>query len=321
MGKGLETGKGNDKFIPDDDYEFEKNAAEEARKKREALEEKHRLQEEAKLKKEREERKARERQNAQDKLDLMKMKAGIADEDEQIKEEHYEQRELHGWEKIENIWYHNKLWIILGAFFIGIIVFMIIDKVRSVDPDVEIMVICDNVLQNDETLNLIADKIAEYTPDINGDGQVKVSVIGCALNPEKYDMMYSANSQKFYANIQLGEIIMFITDSYTDPDLQALMSTDLPDRLPDNPYINQNGLSLDFKFLAEEINCPDMPDDVYLCLRTPIDPLSGSKEKMQKNYDDCYEVFAAFANALAERAKETGDPGLSNEPVTDVSSN
>lgn len=315
MAKGLETGKGNDNFIPDDDYEYEKQAADEERKKREAAEQKKQEEKEARIRKQREAQKERERQLAKDKLDLMKMKAGIADEDEQIKEEHTEARELHGWEKVANIWYHDKLWIILGACLIGVIVFIIIDTVNKVRPDLEILFVCDNVVQDDETLNLLADMIAEYTPDLNGDGKVKVSIISCPLNPNKYDMLYTANSQKFYANIQLAKMIMVITDSNTDEVVQSAMSSDLPDRLPDNPYIDEKGLSLNFGFLADELNCPDMPNDMHLCLRTPVDSLNDSAEKMQEYYDQDLEILAAFANALSERAAAENDQGLSTEPT------
>lgn len=315
MAKGLETGKGNDSFIPDDDYEYEKQAADEERKKREAVEEKRRQTEEDLRKKQRAAQKAREDQLAKDRLDLMKMKAGIADEDEQIKEVHSETRELHGWEKVANFWYHEKTWVILGAFIAAVLAYIIIDTVRRVKPDVEILFICDNVAAQDETLELLADRIAEYTPDLNGDGQVNVSIISCPLNPTKYDMLYTANSQKFYANIQLAKMIMVITDSNTAENIQEALSSDLPDLIPGNPYVDDKGLSLNFKFLADDINCPDMPNDMHLCLRAPIDTMGSSADEMREYFDDDLEILAAFANALAERAEAENDPGLSTEPT------
>ncbi|MBP3271416.1 MAG: hypothetical protein J6M17_04210 [Ruminococcus sp.] len=314
MGKGLETGSGKENLVPDEDYEFEKKAAEEARLEREQAEEKKREAEQQRLKKKREAQKARERQLAQDRIDLMKMKAGIAEEDEIIKEEHSEVRELHGWEKIKNIWYHDKLWILLGTFCVAIVGFMVFDAVTKVNPDLSILFVCDNAAQNDESLGILSDMIAEYTPDLNGDGQVKVNIINCALNPSKYDTIYATNSQKFYANMQLAENIVVIADSNLSSDISDIMSKDLPSQIPDNPYVDERGVSLNFKFLADEMKCPNMPNDMYICMRVPIKTLSDDKETMQKNYDDALIVVKAFAQALKERAEAENDPGLTTEP-------
>ena len=77
MGKGIETEGENGQLIPDEDYEYEKKLADEERQKRETEEEKLRQAEEEKKRRQREAERARERQIAQDRLDLMKMKAGV----------------------------------------------------------------------------------------------------------------------------------------------------------------------------------------------------------------------------------------------------
>ncbi len=315
MGKGIETGRGDKDFIPEDDYEYERKLAEEEQQRRAEAEERQQKLAEERRQRERQAREARDRRIAQDKLDLMKMKAGIATEDEEIKEEHTEKRELHGWEKVSNIWYHDKMWIILGTFFALVIGFIIYDTVTKVDPDVEILLICDNVLQNDESAKLLEKRIEQYTPDINGDGNVKVQVIICPLNDYKYNMIYQTNSQKFFANLQQDRIIMVLTDSNTDPDLQALMTTELPAKIPDNPYIDDKGLSLNFGFLAEELNAPLLPNDIHLCMRRPVNTLDGNIEDMQKNFDRDLQIITDLANALAQQAKETGDEGLKTEPT------
>lgn len=310
MAKGIETEGENGKLVPDEDFEYEKKLAEEERKKREAEEEKIRRAEEEKARRKREAERARERQIAQDRLDLMKMKQGIADESETIEEVHETYEQPTGIKKLQNIWYHDKTWIILGFFIVAIISFITIDTILRVKPDVELLLICDNSLQSDSCCNLLAQRIEKYTPDLNGDGKVKVSVISCAMNSEKYDQIYAINSQKFFANIQEGEIIMVIADSEVAEDVNDIFTPDLPNEIPNNRYVDEKGLSLNFGFLADELQCPGMPNDVYLRLRFPMKTFGDSEEKMQKNYDICLEIVKAMAADLQAEADSTGDKGL-----------
>ncbi|MBQ1536945.1 MAG: hypothetical protein IIZ73_01340 [Ruminococcus sp.] len=319
MSKGINTEVENGELLPDDDLEFEREYAEQQRKRQQEIIENRRRIAEEKRKREKQEREERDRRIAQDKLDLVKMKAGIADEQETIKEEHEEERVLSFGEKAANFWYHEKMWIILALFAAAVVTFMIIDAVRREKPDLEILLICDNALALDDQRVLLEDKLEQYVPDRNGDGKVCVSILNCALNENKIDIQYNNNSQKFYANLQQGSIIMVITDSNTDPDLQALMVNDLPDRFPDNKYVDEDGLSLNFGFLADELQCEKLPNDIHLCMRRPVSTLDGSIEDMQKNFDEDLEVFAAIAEGLAEQASESGDKGLPTDPVPFVS--
>ena len=302
-------------LLHDDDLEFEREYAEQERKKQQEIIENRRRIAEEKRKREKQEREERDRRIAQDKLELVKMKAGIAEEDEIIKEEHEEERVLSFGEKVSNFWYHEKMWIILAAFGVAVLTFMIVDAVRHVKPDLEILLICDNALALDDQRELLEQKLEQYVPDRNGDGKVCVSIINCALNEYKVDMQYNNNSQKFFANIQQGKIIMVITDSNTDPDFQALMVDDLPSQFPDNKYVDEKGLSLNFGFLAEDLDCKNLPNDIHLCMRRPVSTLDGTIEDMQKYYDKDMELFTAIANGLAEQAEQTDDKGLPTDPV------
>ena len=315
MSKGINTEVENGELLPDDDLEFEREYAEQERKRQQELIENRRRIAEEKRKREKQEREERDRRIAQDRLELVKMKAGIADEEETIKEEHEEKRVLSFGEKVSNIWYHEKMWIILGFFAVSVITFMVIDAMRHVKPDLEILLICDNALALDDQRALLEQKLEQYVPDRNGDGKVCVSIINCALNDYKVDMQYNNNSQKFYANIQQGKIIMVLTDSNTDPDLQALMVNDLPEQFPDNKYVDEDGLSLNFGFLADELECEKLPNDIHLCMRRPVSTLDGTIEDMQEYYDKDMELFTAIANGLAEQAEQSDDKGLPTDPV------
>lgn len=328
MSRGINNETEDGKLLPDEDEEFERELAEQERKRREEIEQTRLRIAEEKRQQEKRERDERDRRIAQDRLDLIKMKAGIAEGDEVIREVHEEKRELHGLEKAANFFYHEKWWIILAVFGLAVVIFMIIDAVNQVKPDLEILMICDNALGSDTSRELLEDKLEQYIPDRNGDGEVSVQIINCALNEYRNDMIYNNNSQKFFANIQQGKIIMVITDSNTDPDFQALMVNDLPEKMPNNEYIDEQGLSLNFGFLANELECEYLPNDIHLCLRRPVSTLDGSIEDMQEYYDKDFELFKSIADGLTEQARESDDKGLPTDPkpldpalaVTDVSS-
>ena len=310
MAKGIETEGENGDLIPEEDYEYEKQLADEERHKREEAEQKERDRAEEIKRRKREAERERERKIAQDRLDLMKMKQGIADESETIKEVHEEHRELHGKEKLQNIWYHDKHWIIMGIFIFLVVVFLVYDTLSRVQPDLELLLICDNPLQADSCCTKLGERIERYTPDLNEDGKIKVSVISCAMNSEKYDQLHTINSQKFFANIQQGRIIMVISDSMVDNEVGEIFTDALPQQIPGNRYVDTEGFHLDFGFLAEELGCPGMPNDVYIRMRRPTKTLSDSEELMQKNYDTCLEVLKAMAADMQAEADACGDKGL-----------
>ena len=80
--------------------------------------------------------------------------------------------------------------------------------------------------------------------------------------------------------------------------------------LPNNRYIDKKGFSLNFGFLSEELDCPGMPNDVYIRMRYPMDTLSDKAEKMQKYYDQSLEILRAMAYDLQAEADACDDKGL-----------
>lgn len=305
--------KDNDNIIPEDDYEYEKSLAEQEKEKQKALEEAYlKAQEEQRLA-EREEREERDRRIAQEKIELMKLKSGVIDESETIKEEHDEIRQLHGFEKVSNFWYHNKVWILFTAFIAAVVIFIVYDAATREKPDLTVMMISNNglSLRQDE----LEEFFEKYTDDLNGDGKVHVSVIIMPLDSHSTSTDQQSYQSKFLAQLQSAESIMVITDSNTNPDFLEIMKPDLSKDFPDNPYIDEYGLSLNFGFLAEEFKYEYMPNDVHLSMRIPINTVSDSLEDMEKSYDVSFEVFSRIVEDLTERAKETNDKGLPTEPM------
>ncbi|MBR4555409.1 MAG: hypothetical protein IKO27_07435 [Ruminococcus sp.] len=301
-------------LIPEEDEEYERSLAEQARERQKALEEAERKAMEERAAYEKEQAKKREKRLAQERLELMKLKTGVITESETIKEEHKEKIELKGKAKAANFWYHNKIWILFGAFLIAVVIFILVDELTRVKADINVLMIANNGLSYRQ--QEMEDFFEKYCDDLNGDGEVKVTVMIMPLNPDSKDYQTQQGYQaKFIAQLQLPDDILFITDSNTEPDFLGMFKADLSKDFPGNKYIDQYGLSLNMKCLAEELKFENMPYDVHLSLRTPIDTLSGSLEEMQENSDTAFVMFKRIVEDLTKRCEETNDPGLTTAPA------
>ena len=245
----------------------------------------------------------------------MKLKSGVIDESEStIKEEHDQIRELHGFEKVSNFFYHNKVWIIFAIFIIAVTAFIAIDAARREKADLTVLMIANNGLEarQDE----LEEFFEKYTDDFDGNGYVHVDVIIIPLNSHSDDyQQQNVNSTKFMAQLQGGESILVITDSNTDEDFKEIMTPDLPKEFPNNKYVDDMGMSWNMEVMAEALNYENMPNDVHLSMRTPVQTLGDSKETMQENYDKSFKVFKRIVDDMTEKAEAAGDKGLTTEPV------
>lgn len=298
----------------EDDYLYEKALAYEVIAKRKQAEE-------LKKKKEREEVKAREKRIHDEKIELMKLKTGVIDNSETIKEEHEVIEEAHGWAKITNIWYRDKYLVLFAVFLIVITGYIVYTEVTRERPDMTVLMVADNDLQfRQSQLEKFFEK---YTDDFDGNGYVHVQVVMIPISKNYKDLqMQNTYQSKLVAQLQLGENIMVITDSNTEAKVMSVMENSLPGKFPDNKYVDDKGLSLNMKLVADQLDYPDMPYDIYLSMRHPVKTTGDSLETMQKNYDKSLKVFTKMAEDLSKQAEETNDPGLKTAPKKyDESSN
>ena len=219
-----------------------------------------------------------------------------------------------GFEKVQNFFYHNKVWIIFTIFIIAVAAFIFIDAARREKADLTVLMIANNGLETrQEELENFFEK---YTDDLDGNGYVHVEVIMIPLNSHSDDyQQQNVNSTKFLAQLQGGESILVITDSNTDEEFKSIMTPELPKEFPNNKYVDDMGMSWNMEVMAKELNFENMPNDIHLSMRTPVKTLGDSKETMQENYDKAFKVFKRIVDDMTEKAVEAGDKGLTTEPV------
>lgn len=279
----------NKNIIDDDDFEYEKEIADKnreiARQHEEAMQ--RAIQREKEL--EEQERKERDKRIANDKVELLRLKNGVVDEkDSSIQEVKEETVELHGKEKIANIWYHYKVWILFGLFVIVAAAITVKDSVSREKPDMTVMMIANNDLAGKQ--KQLEEYFEKYTPDFDDNGYVHVEVM---MIPQSQDDLHhqGANNTKLVANLQLGEIIMVVTDDKTVDEIKDIMVDDLGKQLNDETHFDKLGYKLSNDKTKKQLDYPDMPDNVYISMRRPAKTTGDSLETMQKNYNKALKVM------------------------------
>ena len=297
-------------LIPEDDLEYERKRFEEdknayERYQKELLEYNERKEQE---------RKNYEKQLDNEKIELVKLKSGVIDKSDIIKEETPEVIKLSKKEWLKNFWWHNKIIIILIIFAIAVVSYITYDSLSWIKPDIKVMMTVNNGLVN--RTEEVADYFEKFCPDINGDGEVNVQILSAPLTDNTDDYVQIQQYQEVYlANMQTGEIIFILTDDKTDADIFSdnesdnLLSDVSPD-FADNEFVTNKGLSLKGDYIEDVFKYhTNYPQDIYLGMRAPVKTLKDSKDDMQKNYDKAYRIFKAMAEDIKKNTENADKHG------------
>ena len=254
----------------------------------------------AQLAKEKQE--AYEKKIHDEKIELMRMKQGMLEEEEAtIHEEKEEEVKLTFWQKVSNFFYHNKWWLGLGTFFAVMMVFLIVDLVKKPRPDSAILMLCDN---NDVGLSpQLEEYFSQFGEDSNGNGEVLVSV---------YYIPYSTDDLRNYNNGVTGKLSTFLSGTEqviiigNDLTVEDIIDpkedlVDLSQIYPDDPHVKEYFYYLKDTNFAEALGIKpsSIPADMFLAIRTPVDPVYGVNEKMQKTYDKDFPLFDKLVKSLS----------------------
>lgn len=93
------------------------------------------------------------------------------------------------WEKFKNYWYHNKLFLILGALAVIAAVVLVVQLVNKPRYDYEIIYFSYRQVM-DEQLKPVQEYFEDIGNDLNGDGVVKISIINCSFQNNNLGSSY-----------------------------------------------------------------------------------------------------------------------------------
>ena len=251
-------------------------------------------------KREEQQKKAYQERLRQEHIELMKLKQGVISEDDIPKEEKVE-KQYTVWEKIQNFFYHNKAYLIVGVCAAALAAFIIYDIATKVYPDVTVLYI-----NNDPNMEFYMDQSSEllqpYCPDFNGDGK---NILKVYYIPAIYDDLENVNLQvaeanrtKLVAEFQSGESIMIIGDMKTYEAMEITgdgILADMREIFPDDENALRYGYKLSGTSFKEKIGYTGLDDDnIYISLRLPRKTVGVSVEKMTENYERAEEVLRNY---------------------------
>ncbi len=275
-------------LIPEEDLEYERDQA--------RLREEAKAAEEERLAAEETYRKNREKTLADSKIELMKLKQGIIESSETVKEKEKEVYKLDFWEWLSNVWYRNK-WLILFAIAAVISVTVIVyDQVSRTQPDLTVLVLSENYSLYYRTEEL-SDFLGGYCDDLNGDGEVYVEIFNISTDYSDTNTA-TANQAQLMSQLQSGQNIILISDHATDFELH-----DFTAEYPDNDRFNELGMRLNCQVVRDALKWEAMTDDVYIGMRQPANLFSSKISVMQENYDTALPLFERIVEAVSQSAE------------------
>lgn len=281
----------NENLIPDEDLEYERRMAEEAS---DALNEE---ELEAEAIKERDlQRKSYEKGLNDRKIELMKLKQGVIDESDIVKEEQTEEYKLSFKEWISNVWYRNKWLIVFAVAMVFAFSYIVYDQVTTTKPDVTVLVLSPDysLYYRTQELETFLD---DYCDDLNGDGEVYVQVYNISTDYSDPNTV-TANQAQLMSQLQSGENIILIADAKTDFAMH-----DFTEEYAGNERFDELGMRLNCQLVRDALKWEAMNDNVYIGMREPTKLLATSEEDMQENFDAVKEMFDRIVAAVSESEK------------------
>lgn len=276
-----------DGFIPKEDIDFERELrrqeAEEA-----ALREK--------LESERREAEEKERaeyeKNLQDrKIELMKLRQGVIENSDVVKEIHEEKPKLTVGQKISGAWYRSKWLIIFVVVLIAAFAYITYDMVTAEHPDYTVLVVSADTGFYYRTVE-IEEFFEKFCDDRNGDGEVIVMVYNISTDYTDPNGATASQAQ-LMSQLQSGENVIVMSDQPTDFAL-----IDFREDYPNSENINEYGLLINCQTVRDALKWEAMPEETYIGIRSPAKLLSTSEDTMTKNVEAALSIFKKIKAAV-----------------------
>lgn len=241
-----------------------------------------------------------------EKRELLKMKQGLIEESDIIETEadKVELEKPKGMAAVENFIYHNKWFIIVGAFFAFVLIFLIHQTITRENADMTVVLVTSDSQKAPNLYHKVKDvelALEKYCPDYNKDGSVHVDVYMIDLTKSNPDPQYvNSNATKFFGEMQRGVAQLFICDTgILGADEQGnevsfgSMFRDIGDATGIEEYNNESFIQLkrtDFvKDAKWENSCPEV---LGFGIRNMTSDLLGYSEAALERNKQAGEVLA-----------------------------
>lgn len=248
-----------------------------------------------------------------DKRELLKLKQGLIEESETIKEVSHEKNidyEVKGFgKKLANFFYHYKWHVIVIVFFAALAFFLVYSTLTRVKGDIRILAFASN---SDTTSSLyfktedISIAFEQYAYDYDENGYVHVDVFYMNMSKNQDSNYYIANQTKLYSEVSLGTAQIYMGDreqllNVLGEQDESKGYVDLSALYPDCPYIVDNYYYQvkGSPFAEAAMYMESCPEDLYIAIRSlEFDSYAGSNESTDENHAHAMEVFDHIVNGI-----------------------
>jgi hypothetical protein len=250
-----------------------------------------------------------------DKRELLKLRQGLVSAEEtqlEVEKPPHIERPVGFTAVTSNFYYHHKLHLVIGGFFLSVIAVFIYLAATDEKPDISILLLSDNV---DTSLFFFFEQgelranIEQFVPDFNENGKILAACLHIDLVTEGRDPqavhgnhiklfgeMQGANALIFIGNRQVLESVPFgelaLEDFYLD----------LSERFPDDENVSERFFyRVNSTVLADGMyEERPLPEDLYLAVRTNLDTARLTPNRAEQRLVEALIVLDNIINNLPQ---------------------
>lgn len=203
-----------------------------------------------------------------EKRELLKLKQGIIEESDIIEQDVHEQPEEQTTvKKIDNFFYRNMWFVVVGVFFAALVAFFTYQIITRENPDLTVMLVISDTDKAPglyQKVNDIELALEQYCPDYDNNGYVHVAVYFIDLTKSSNSQYVQSNTAKFYGEIQRGVAELYICD-------EDILTTE---KAPEEYDPSQDNIDTDISYetmfadLGEALNMSEYNGKLRIPLRS-----------------------------------------------------
>lgn len=197
--------------------------------------------------------------------------------------------------KLENIWYHHKWWIILGAFFLFVIIYSIWSSVTTPKYDYTVAFVHSDYLLSLGQIETLENEIAKYGRDVNNDKTTNAVVYTYNFGTANTDPnSFMADTVSLQNDIQQGLSSIFIIDAPMFEKYQSSFTcfSDIDGNALDSDAVAQDsGWLWNGSDFYKKLSYAGFPEDMYVVMRTTEGTSLEGKKDISNSFAAAREVY------------------------------
>ena len=199
-------------------------------------------------------------------------------------------------DKWHNFWYYYKYYVLATVVLAIVIAVCVSQCVNRTKYDYTVLLHGYTEIYESQS-DVIAQNLAAYGEDVNGDGKTNVLIINCSADDKTDYNQRTAKSARLQANLTDENVILFLTDDegfeYFEKELKGGLFVDkgLPEK-------DGKAITIDNSFITKNKDKVVMPDNLKLNLSvrvtkgTVIEKKKSTKENVENAEKLLYNIAA-----------------------------